>query len=135
MSYYIHHVPGRLRVKTLAVKRNEHLARVVKGFLADRQGVSAVDVNSVTGSIVVNYDKRILSSDAILRSLREMGYIHEVSPDRGDRGMVVALQQDVSAYSQPLTDAVVTKFSETVVNKLVEIVLERSAMALIALFI
>ena len=132
MSYYIHHVPGRLRVKTLAVKRNEHLARVVKGFLADMQGVSAVDVNIVTGSIVVNYDKRILSFDIILRSLREMGYIHEVSPDRG---LVVALQPDVSAYSQPLTDTVVTKFSETVVNKLVEIVLERSAMALIALFI
>ena len=131
MSYYIHHVPGRLRVKTLAVKRNEHLARVVKGFLADMQGVSAVDVNIVTGSIVVNYDKRILSFDIILRSLREMGYIHEVSPDRG---LVVALQQDVSAYSQPLADAVV-KFSETVLNKLVETVLERFAMALIALFI
>ena len=131
MAYYIHHVPGRLRVKTLAVKRNEHLARVVKGFLADRQGVSAVDVNIVTGSIVVNYDKHILSSDTILRSLREMGYIHEVSPDKG---LVVALQQDVSAYSQPLTDAVV-KFSETVLNKLVETVLERFAMALIALFI
>ncbi len=51
MSYYVHHVPGRLRVKSPLIKNNETVAAAVKQLLRGVNGVDSVDVNLTTGSL------------------------------------------------------------------------------------
>ncbi len=90
MACYVHHVPGRLRVKTLAFKRNE------SGSLADEilsgkgmRGVLDAEMADLTGSIVIKYDACLVSSITILNILRDQGYIHntDVVPNRATHGV------------------------------------------------
>ena len=74
MTHYIHHVPGRLRVQTPLLKRDENRAQAAEQFLLPLEGITAVRVSTLTGSITVNYQKDVISSDAILKALELRGY-------------------------------------------------------------
>ena len=76
MSYYVHDVPGRLRVKNPFMKGNETLARELEELLKTLGGVRSVSTNPLTGSIVVNYDPESLDSKAILATLQQNGHFH-----------------------------------------------------------
>jgi hypothetical protein len=79
MTQYIHHVPGRLRVKTLYLKRNETKAAEVCRFLAGIAGVVACDVNTLTGSIVISYDTSLTSAEMLLGWLADQGYVTQAA--------------------------------------------------------
>jgi copper chaperone CopZ len=74
MSYYVHDVPGRLRVKTPSVKGNPVKALQVEGLLSGKKGVLSVASNQTTGSVVINYDTSVASKKEILEVLREGGH-------------------------------------------------------------
>ena len=74
MSYYIHSVPGRLRVKTPLVKGNQEKARDVEGLLGCFHGVAKASANPLTGSIVVNYDSTAVNGRSIINILEDNGY-------------------------------------------------------------
>jgi len=120
MTHYVHHVPGRLRVKSPALKKNERQAKLVKEYLDSMNGVLSADVSTVTGSIVIKYDAFLVEGKTILNSLHAMGYAQNATPHR-------------EVYSSGMD--VGQKVSDTVVNKLLETVIERSAVALIAALI
>lgn len=117
MSHYIHHVPGRLRVKSPSLKRNEQHALQTKKHIDGVHGVLASEFNSVTGSLVIKYDTSLVGAHTLLDSLRDLGHVHPHQPVP-------------AAHSAGMT--VTQRISDTVVNKLVETVIERSATALIA---
>lgn len=73
-DHYIHHVPGRLRVRTAVVKGNEKRATAVKALLQSTEGVRAVAVNPLTGSVTIHYDEKITNSSAVLDVLNREGY-------------------------------------------------------------
>lgn len=73
-DHYIHHVPGRLRVRTAVVKRNEKQATAVKALLQSTEGVRTVAVNPLTGSVTVHYDEKTTNSSALLDVLNRQGY-------------------------------------------------------------
>jgi hypothetical protein len=56
MSYYMHSVPGRLRIKTPFIKGKEQAAKHVEKFFGQINGMLSIASNPVTGSIVINYD-------------------------------------------------------------------------------
>ena len=120
MTHYVHHVPGRLRVKSPALKKNERQAKLVKEYLDSMNGVLSADVSTVTGSIVIKYDAFLVEGKTILNSLHAMGHARSVTP----HGEV---------YSSGI--GVGQKVTDTLVNKLLETVVERSAVALIAALI
>ncbi|HMK43429.1 MAG TPA: cation transporter, partial [Dissulfurispiraceae bacterium] len=74
MSYYIHDLPGRLRIKTPLLKRNEQAAYDVKKFLGTINGVATIDINPTTGSLLVNYNPRAIRSELIIAELKRKGY-------------------------------------------------------------
>jgi glutaminase len=74
MSYYIHSIPGRLRVKTPMVKGNQEKAKDVEGLLNCCQGVEKTSANTLTGSIMVIYDHKSLSERSIINLLEKSGY-------------------------------------------------------------
>jgi copper chaperone CopZ len=75
MPYYVHEVPGRLRIKIPTLKRNVHEARKLETLLGTMEGVFAVSVNHMTGSMLINYDTSILCSSEIFALLSRGGYI------------------------------------------------------------
>ena len=119
MAHYIHHVPGRLRVNTPTLKKNESRARQLKSYLQGMNGVLQVDTSIVTGSVVIKYDTCLVNSTLILDSLNGLGYIQNTDTLSGP------------AHGAPVTQ----KVADILVQKLVETALERSAVALVAALI
>jgi copper chaperone CopZ len=120
MAYYVHHVPGRLRIKTAGLKKNSSRARELKLCLEEMHGVLETDVSIITGSIVIKYDAEVVSSTAIMNNLHGQGYIRDVAHT----------SNQVSYEVHPMQ-----KVTDTFVQKLVEAALERSATALVAALI
>ncbi len=75
MSYYLHEVPGRLRIKMPVLRRNPKLVQEIESLLRNFSGIKSSSVNSMTGSVVVNYDPDCVTSGAILAILAKEGYI------------------------------------------------------------
>lgn len=122
MTHYLHHVPGRIRVRSMAVKRNPAKAETVRAALSGLDGVHEVDVRTVTGSITINYDADVTSMQDIVGLMKARGYIAATAPT-----------QTTQAFDglTPQTD----KVAKFVAGMAVEKVLERSATALIAALI
>lgn len=74
MGHYIHHVPGRLRIRSPLLKRDNERAKAAEEFLQSIEGVSSVRANTVTGSIILTYERDIVSSEAILDAAAQRGY-------------------------------------------------------------
>jgi copper chaperone CopZ len=122
VSHYIHHGPGRLRVRTPALKRNKRESEKVRTAVQAIDGVMAVDVNHLTGSITVSYDKAA-SPNAVLELFQTYGYI-------GEPMMMPADAHADDAASR--AGHAVAKFA---VGVLVEKLVEHSAVALIGALI
>ena len=119
MAHYVHHVPGRLRVRTPALKRNAQRAQDAEQYIKAIYGVTAAEANTVTGSIVIHYRRDILSADALLNALALRGYYHAETAQHADHQI-----QDMATRAG---DAV----GKMVFGLVVEKALERSAMMLI----
>jgi copper chaperone CopZ len=74
MSYYIHDIPGRLRVKSPSIKRNRSAAEEVERLIGNVYGVDRVNVNLTTGSLLVNYNPKTLKYHDIVNMLQAKGY-------------------------------------------------------------
>lgn len=125
MAYFIHHVPGRLRVKSQKLKRNESFGRIIRDHLGRFDGVLSVELSVVTGSVVILYDTELTSAQAILEFLQTTGF----SQDPGQAPAFAAAPAAVARSSSG------PRVSDKVLNKIVETVIERSAVALIAALI
>jgi copper chaperone CopZ len=75
MNYQLHELPGRLRVKIPMLKRNETAAQKVQTFLEEVTGISSASANALTGSVVIKFDPRVISSREIVTILTQEGYI------------------------------------------------------------
>jgi hypothetical protein len=99
MNEYLHHVPGRIRVRsrlfyTESSERSQALRR-----LRALTGVSGLRLNPKAGSVTVYYDTAETSGDALLERLR-----HEcpqarfpAAPPGRQRSSVATAQQPIAA--------------------------------------
>ena len=110
MPYYVHDVPGRLRIKIPSLKRNAIEARKLRALLSRVDGVCSATVNQMTGSILVNYDKNVTHSSELLMLLNRQGYIdaEKVTP------------------SEQMIDREMKKLGKVASKALVGIVLDRA---------
>lgn len=79
---YMHQVPGRLRLRTSALRRNPDRAGAIEKTVKAIEGVSAVAVNLLTGSLTVIYDPSCVTPEVILALLRSSGL--SASPRRSN---------------------------------------------------
>ncbi len=68
--YIVHNVPGRTRIKLEKMKKDSSRLNHVKQWLMI-DGVYQVKSNALTGSVVVKYDPRKLSSDKFIEVLNK----------------------------------------------------------------
>ncbi len=65
----VHQIPGRVRVRLPRAERNPRLLHELRGFIESLGGVRQVEINPVTGSILVHYQPE--SQDQIHSLLRQ----------------------------------------------------------------
>ncbi|ADE14540.1 conserved hypothetical protein [Nitrosococcus halophilus Nc 4] len=128
MVQYIHHVPGRLRVKLASLKRNPVQAAALKALLEGFEGIGKAEVNPVTGSILVAYHRERTQPQAILQALHDHGYCRQLvtMPPVSAASSKQKVQTTGKAVGQ-----VGEKFGKAVLDVVVEKMVERSAVALI----
>lgn len=120
MPQYLHHLPGRLRVKCPLLKGNTDGAETVTQLLRAEEGIASCEVNPITGSVLVRYDEMVISAYGVLDLLRRGGYI---GPGIDLHSRDQALEGTVSGVGKMV--------SKAVMGALVERVVERSAVALV----
>lgn len=74
MSYYIHNVPGRLRIKSPVIKNNKTVADELRKNLSILYGIATVDINLITGSLLINYNPKVIKYIDIVEILQRKGY-------------------------------------------------------------
>lgn len=123
MSYYIHDVPGRLRVKSPAVKKNQDAANDVRKALSTMNGIATVDINLVTGSILVNYNSKTVQQKDIISLLQRKGYFDAAKAVTNDQ------------YIQGVASRAGSVVGKALFGTFVEKALEGSALSLITFLI
>lgn len=78
--YKAHDIPGRLRIKFEKFINNPCQLNKIKGLLSI-DGVYKININTVTGSVVVFYDPVSVSSPHILSLLNTNGYPVDTQKD------------------------------------------------------
>lgn len=74
MSDTIHHVPGRLRIRMAALRRNPRAAVRARRLLGNGHGVLQVQANPLTGSLLVLYDPERISGQDLLDMMAQGGF-------------------------------------------------------------
>ena len=121
--YYIHDVPGRLRIKSPIIKRNKNIADELKRALSTINGIATIDINLITGSLLMNYNPKAVKPDDIVSLLQRKGYY--------DTSMAVTNDQYIHAAASKVGEAVGKAFFGASVER----ALAGSPLALIAVFI
>lgn len=81
MAPYIHHAPGRVRIKSQILKKNTRRSNLLKAIYLEHDGVSDVTLNITNGSIVVRYDPTTIQHQSILALASR--YIEGISIEDG----------------------------------------------------
>lgn len=113
MSHYIHHIPGRLRVRSAAFRCSAHRGEAAREHLLALDGVEAVQINPRAGSLTVNYDPARLTQSEVLATLERLGCLR--AGRRTDNGV----HQAGALFGKALVSAVVQRAVEQSARSLV----------------
>jgi len=69
MFEYTHNIQGRLRLRASCLKANGALARDLQIELGRIPGVRSVEINLLTGSVLILHDGAAMTTDAIVTAL------------------------------------------------------------------
>jgi copper chaperone CopZ len=112
MSYYIHNVPGRLRIKSPVVRRNDHAASEIRKALSEIGGIATVDINLTTGSILINYNPKVVKSQDIAALLQRKGYFDAARAQTNDQYIRTAASKAGSLLGKAVLGTFVEKAFE-----------------------
>lgn len=87
-SYYWHQIPGRLRLRTPFIKRNNEGANRIQAFLKPIKGVLATEINTITGSLTILYDPQVIDPESIACKLSSTGYFDKTKAMTNDQYIV-----------------------------------------------
>lgn len=73
MSHYVHHVPGRLRVRSKNFRCNSSTVQLIEAQLRNTDGVLDVKYNDRTGSLTIQYDPDSKAKGQVMHTLTEAG--------------------------------------------------------------
>lgn len=87
MGYYLHDVPGRLRVRIPSLKRNSQRVTDIQVLSKSIPGIKSTSVNTLTGSVVFHYQTGLIGSLNILSVLRKEGFLDSKTPIQKAKGV------------------------------------------------
>jgi hypothetical protein len=125
---YIHYTPGRVRFKFAELRNQQSLTSAIEGSIRQLDGVSLVQTNTITGSLLVHYDVRDEREKTFLSAIHDVHCKFGLaSKAQGARSIDAKLQSAPAIHTDALVD--------TLLSMVIEKALERSTMALIGALI
>jgi len=112
MGYYVHDVPGRLRVKIPLAKKRPDTAQQIENLLKAIEGIDSTATNTTTGSVVINYNRKTLTSDRILSALNQNGWFDHSNVTKQDDVLQETVSKVGSVVSRALVGLVLEKTFE-----------------------
>lgn len=79
MDYYMHLIPGRIRIRTQTLKSAEAKLETVGTILNTIRGITSV--KTVLGSLLICYDRSQISSQSILHEMIKKGLFPAIDVD------------------------------------------------------
>ena len=122
MKYYVHNIPGRLRVRIPSLRNDPLKLEKVKTIL-DIDGTKNIKVNVLTGSIVIKYHPEAVNARSLLDGLKSKGYFHD------DHAI------NLDTHLKQATNEVGNKMSRAMFGWVLGKVLEANGLGLIAALI
>ena len=120
--YFVHDVPGRLRIKIEYLRNHPERLKEIRTLL-NIPGVSRVKSNPVTGSTVVEYNSDMVSSSCLLHILNKNGYDINLEKNTLNR------------KTHKTHDKIALKVRKAAFSWLAGRVLEANGLSMVALFI
>jgi hypothetical protein len=80
----VHHVPGRLRLRSALLRGDVNRSELARRDLAAVEGVTSVAANPCTGSLLVEYDTAVMPPDKIIDVLTSRGYNAATAEERDE---------------------------------------------------
>lgn len=117
MHHSIHHVPGRLRVRSAAFRCQPGTVDSVQAQLRALDGVEQIRFNHAAGSLVIHYDPARLHHQQLLEQLKETGCDNLSTPK------AAMMSQAGTLFGKALVGAVVNKAVERSALRLVSVLL------------
>ena len=105
MEYYIHYVPGRIRIETPVIRENQVKAEQFQTFIKGIEGITAVETHTVTGSAVLHFDEKRINCEQVIGILEKYGYFCLAKAETSDQ------------YIEKVTEKVL-KIAENIVTTL-----------------
>lgn len=124
MGHYIHHVSGRLRVKSPLIKKHAHRVETdLQALFGATPGVRDTEFNKGASCVIIYYDPELVSVDQIIEALKEAGYLDHPAPTQAlwHRPHVAAKAGDL--FGKAVFNVVVNKTLERSVTSLVSALL------------
>ena len=112
-----HHLPGRLRLRSDALKGNAQAIEEARQHLAQMSGVTATSANPITGSVLLEYDPEIISPSKVSDVLAGHGYILGVIEVDAEAGGGWADKLAI-AVTDWVIDALVKRLALTMISAL-----------------
>jgi Heavy metal associated domain 2 len=122
---YTHHIPGRIRARLAAIKRNPAQAAALQQWLASLDGVKRVETNPLTGSVLIQYAEAEVRGEDLMARMRERRWIAN-SPE------TPALPRAAGVRRRPAADSLQGKLAKTILQIAAQVAIERSVLALAA---
>ena len=124
MDHYVHHVPGRLRVRVPSVKGNAGEASSLEKRIRSQRGVKDVQTNPLTGSVLVHYDPVITTVSTLSQIM-----LCSAAAEPLQRILPAA---PFSSIGRQADQSIASRIAATIIGLMVEIAMERAAVALLA---
>src|SRR5208283_3487330 len=76
MEYYIHQVPGRLRIQTPVLHNNPQKTDEFTKNIKNISGILSLKINPLTGSALLLYDEKKINCEQLIGLLEKNGYFN-----------------------------------------------------------
>lgn len=84
MKYYIHYVPGRMRIESPVLHENPAKIKEFEGFIRGIDGISAVETNLPTGSAIIHFDEKKINCEQLIGILEKHNYFRLLGAETCD---------------------------------------------------
>jgi hypothetical protein len=106
--YLVHHLPGRLRLRSALLKGNARASEETQRHLAEIGGIRSASANPLTGSVLLEYDPEVIPPAKLIDLLAIHGYVPEASAPETEAGTGWAVKLTINALAEHLALAVIS---------------------------
>ena len=105
-KYYIHYVPGRIRIQTPNLHENSSNAQQFERFMKGVMGIAAVETHALTGSAIIHFDEKKINCEQIIGILETNAYFSLAHAETSDEVIEKTAEKVLGVAEKIIVDSV-----------------------------